>query len=63
MPNIVVVAEAAAQDPSFRELLRGPLRRYYSVTLIVSLAYGLIFVFNVVYIHNIRHHTVLFATS
>lgn len=48
---------------TFRAALRGPLGLFYAVTMIISLGYGLIFVFNVVYIHDIRHHTVLFATS
>ncbi len=47
----------------FRTLLRGPLGWFYTTTLVTSLGYGLTLVLSVVYVHDIRHLSVAFATG
>jgi MFS family permease len=47
----------------FRALLRGPLAWYYAATLVTSIGIGLSFVLSVIYVHDIRHHSIYFATG
>ena len=47
----------------FRALLRGPLGWFYAATLVTSLGIGLTLVFNVVYVHDVRHFSVALATG
>jgi MFS family permease len=47
----------------FRALLRGPLRWYYVSTVVTSIGIGLSFVLSVIYVHDIRHHSIAFATG
>lgn len=49
--------------PEFRSLLRGPLGWFFAATLVTSLGIGLTLVFSVVYVHDIRHFSVAFATG
>ncbi len=46
----------------YRELLVGPARRYFLATLIGALGTGLVISLNVIYIHDVRHHSIGFAT-
>ncbi len=47
----------------FRVLLRGPLGWFYSATMIIAVGVGLSFVLSVIYVHDIRHHSIAFATG
>jgi MFS family permease len=47
----------------FRVLLRGPLGWFYSATTIIAVGVGLSFVLSVIYVHDIRHHSIAFATG
>jgi len=55
-----VVSKLLPQD--FRDLVSGPLRRYFLATLLWALGTGLTLSLSVVYIHNIRHFSIAFAT-
>lgn len=47
----------------FKKLLRGPLGWYFLATVLQAVGFGLSLILTVVYVHNIRHFSVLFATS
>ena len=49
--------------PGFKSLLRGPLGWFYLVTIIQAVGFGLSLVLTVVYVHDIRHFSVFFATT
>jgi MFS family permease len=55
------VASLVPED--FRALLRGPLRWFYGATLVTSIGIGLSLLLNVIYVHDVRHHSIVFATS
>jgi MFS family permease len=55
------VASLVPED--FRALLRGPLRWFYGATLVTSIGIGLSLFLNVIYVHDVRHHSIVFATS
>ncbi len=48
--------------PEFRTLLVGPVRRFYGATLLGALGTGLIISLNIIYVHDVRHHSIYFAT-
>lgn len=54
---------ASLFPPGFTSLLRGPLGWFYSVTVIQAIGFGLSLVLTVVYVHDIRHFSVFFATT
>ena len=54
---------ATLLPPEFKVLLKGPLGWFYLVTAIQSIGFGLSLVLTVVYIHDIRHFSVFFATT
>lgn len=54
---------ASLLPPEFKVLLRGPLGWFYLVTAIQSIGFGLSLVLTVVYVHDIRHFSVFFATT
>ncbi len=47
----------------FRALLSGPRRRFYIATLLGAVGSGLILSLNVVYVHQVRHESILFAEA
>ena len=47
----------------FRGLLRGPLGWFYAAVMVTALGIGLTLVFSVVYVHDVRHFPVGFATG
>jgi MFS family permease len=46
----------------FRALLRGPLRTYYLTTIFGCIGLGLTLSLEVIYVHDIRHFSIAFAT-
>jgi MFS family permease len=49
--------------PEFRSAVDGPLRRWYLTTLTTCFGFGLTLSMYVVYLHNVRHFSVSFATG
>jgi len=47
----------------FRHLLRGPLGWFYLSGFITSIGMGLSLILFVVYVHDVRHHSIAFATG
>jgi len=46
----------------FRALLHGPVRTYYLTTIFGCIGLGLTLSLSVIYVHDIRHFSIAFAT-
>ncbi len=53
----------AVLPAGFKALLRGPLGWFYTTTMVQSVGFGLSLVLFLIYVHDVRHFSVLFATS
>lgn len=47
----------------FRVLLRGPLGRFYLAAFVMAIGFGLSLILTVVYVHDVRHHSIAFASG
>jgi MFS family permease len=53
----------ALLSAEFRDLLRGPLGRYYGATLCTATGMGLVLSLNVIYLHDVRHLPYAYALT